>query len=106
VIKWAGKNRRKRWVRAVMWPGLMLQNLTTREPDEEQLAVAIAALEKVLAEEKPAEADESPIEIVALEGVGCPSPGGRCAASRLPGFDSPVPEPPREGHPTPSMLFA
>ncbi len=21
VIKWAGKNRRKRWVRAVMWPG-------------------------------------------------------------------------------------
>jgi uncharacterized protein YqhQ len=65
VIKWAGKNRRKRWVRGVMWPGLMLQNLTTREPDEEQLAVAIAALEKVLAEEKPAEQGESPIEIVA-----------------------------------------
>jgi len=65
VIKWAGRNRRKRWVRAVMWPGLMLQNLTTREPDEEQLAVAIAALEKVLAEEIPAEAGESPIEIVA-----------------------------------------
>jgi uncharacterized protein YqhQ len=64
VIKWAGKNRRKRWVRAVMWPGLMLQNLTTREPDEEQLAVAIAALERVLAEEKP-EQGEAPIEIVA-----------------------------------------
>jgi uncharacterized protein YqhQ len=65
VIKWAGKNRRKRWVRAVMWPGLMLQNLTTREPDEEQLAVAIAALEKVLAEETPLKEGESPIEIVA-----------------------------------------
>ncbi|HEX6687839.1 MAG TPA: DUF1385 domain-containing protein [Solirubrobacterales bacterium] len=65
VIKWAGKNRRKRWVRAVMWPGLMLQNLTTREPDEEQLAVAIAALEKVLAEETPLADGESPIEIVA-----------------------------------------
>jgi uncharacterized protein YqhQ len=65
VIKWAGKNRRKRWVRGVMWPGLMLQNLTTREPDEEQLAVAIAALEAVLAEEKPGDAGESPIEIVA-----------------------------------------
>jgi uncharacterized protein YqhQ len=65
VIKWAGKNRRKRWVRTVMWPGLMLQNLTTREPDEEQLAVAITALEKVLAEEKPTEVGESPIEIVA-----------------------------------------
>jgi uncharacterized protein YqhQ len=66
VIKWAGKNRRKRWVRGVMWPGLMLQNLTTREPDEEQLAVAIAALEKVLAEESPEQAaGEQQIEIVA-----------------------------------------
>jgi uncharacterized protein YqhQ len=66
VIKWAGKNRNKRWVRAVMWPGLMLQNLTTREPDREQLAVAIAALEAVLAVENPDEAPEAgEIEIVA-----------------------------------------
>ncbi len=66
VIKWAGKNRRKRWVRAVMWPGLMLQNLTTREPDESQLAVAIAALEAVLAVETPEQAAaEQHIEIVA-----------------------------------------
>jgi uncharacterized protein YqhQ len=67
VIKWAGKHRRKRWVRILMWPGLMLQNLTTREPDREQLAVAIASLEAVLAVENPAEAAKDPdaIEIVA-----------------------------------------
>jgi uncharacterized protein YqhQ len=66
VIKWAGRNRRKGWVRAVMWPGLMLQNLTTREPDREQLAVAIAALEAVLAVENPEEAARAEaIEIVA-----------------------------------------
>ena len=67
VIKWAGKNRRKGWVRTLMWPGLMLQNLTTREPDREQLAVAIAALEAVLAVENPAEEarDRDVIEIVA-----------------------------------------
>ncbi len=66
VIKWAGRNRRKRWVRAVMWPGLMLQNLTTREPDRDQLAVAIAALEAVLAVESPeAAAGAEAIEIVA-----------------------------------------
>jgi uncharacterized protein YqhQ len=66
VIKWAGKNRRKRWVRGVMWPGLMLQNLTTREPDEEQLGVAIAALDKVLAQESPEHLEgEQQIEIVA-----------------------------------------
>jgi uncharacterized protein YqhQ len=66
VIKWAGKNRRKRWVRGLMWPGLMLQNLTTREPDEEQLAVAIASLEAVLARENPEQAAAGEqIEIVA-----------------------------------------
>jgi uncharacterized protein YqhQ len=67
VIKWAGRNRQRRWVRAVMWPGLMLQNLTTREPDLNQLQVAIRALEEVLAVEDPEQAKrESPeIEIVA-----------------------------------------
>ena len=66
VIKWAGKNRRKAWVRAVMWPGLMLQNLTTREPDLDQLAVAIASLNAVLAREKPEDLhSDQTIEIVA-----------------------------------------
>jgi uncharacterized protein YqhQ len=66
AIKWMGKHRRKRWVRALMWPGLMLQNLTTREPDRDQLAVAIAALESVLAVETPeAEPEADEIEIVA-----------------------------------------
>ncbi len=66
VIKWAGRNRRKAWVRTLMWPGLMLQNLTTREPDREQLAVAIASLEEVLAVEgSDLRRHESPIEIVA-----------------------------------------
>jgi uncharacterized protein YqhQ len=66
VIKWAGRNRAKRWVRTLMWPGLMLQNLTTREPDARQLAVAITALEAVLAVETPGEAaDAEAIEIVA-----------------------------------------
>jgi uncharacterized protein YqhQ len=66
VIKWAGKNRRKAWVRAVMWPGLMLQNLTTREPDLDQLAVAIASLNAVLSREKPEDLrSEQTIEIVA-----------------------------------------
>jgi len=66
VIKWAGRHRRKRWVRVLMWPGLMLQNLTTREPDRDQLAVAIASLEAVLAVENPdGEPDGEKIEIVA-----------------------------------------
>ncbi|MBM7582424.1 uncharacterized protein YqhQ [Caldicoprobacter guelmensis] len=42
IIKWAGRTS---WpgVRLVMFPGLMLQKLTTREPDDAQLEVAIRA---------------------------------------------------------------
>jgi len=68
LIKFAGRNRRRPWVRAVMWPGLKLQLLTTREPDLDQLAVAIAALEAVLALETPGElsaADLVGVEVVA-----------------------------------------
>jgi uncharacterized protein YqhQ len=68
LIKFAGRNRRRRWVQAVMWPGLKLQLLTTREPDLDQLAVAIAALQAVLALETPGElsaADLVGVELVA-----------------------------------------
>jgi len=58
VLKLFGRKRDKAWARALMWPGLQLQRLTTREPDLDQLAVSIAALEAVLAVEDPAEASE------------------------------------------------
>jgi uncharacterized protein YqhQ len=68
VIKWAGRNRSRRWVQAVIWPGMQLQKLTTREPDLEQLAVAISALEAVLARETPGSLDADDllgVEVVA-----------------------------------------
>jgi uncharacterized protein YqhQ len=68
LIKFAGRNRSRRWVRAVMWPGLKLQLLTTREPDLDQLAVAIAALDAVLERETPGAltaADLVGVEVVA-----------------------------------------
>ena len=67
IIKFAGRNRRRPWVRAVMWPGLMLQKLTTREPEPAQLAVAIAAMEAVLAVEAHHEADAE--DLVGVEVV-------------------------------------
>ena len=47
IIKFAGRSKSK----CVAWltkPGLWLQRLTTREPDESQLEVAIASLKAVL----------------------------------------------------------
>ncbi len=67
IIKFAGRNRRYRWVRAIMWPGLMLQKLTTREPDYDQLAVSIAAMQAVLDVENPMGATEE--ERVGMEVV-------------------------------------
>src|SRR4051794_2946541 len=58
IIKLFGKHRDKRWAQILMWPGMQLQKLTTREPDLSQLAVAIAALEAVLAVENPDQASE------------------------------------------------
>jgi len=68
VIKWAGRNRGRGWVQKLMWPGMQLQRMTTREPDLEQLAVACAAMEAVLAVEDPRAAsveDKVGMEVVA-----------------------------------------
>jgi uncharacterized protein YqhQ len=51
-----------------MWPGLQLQKLTTREPELDQLAVAIAAMQAVLAVEDPrnvSDEDKVGMEVVA-----------------------------------------
>ena len=48
IIRFAAKRNQKPFWRLVMWPGLQLQRLTTREPDEEQLETAIVALEAAL----------------------------------------------------------
>lgn len=51
LLKWAGRSSGP-LVKALSIPGLLLQKLTTAEPDEGMLEVAIAALSAVLAEEK------------------------------------------------------
>jgi uncharacterized protein YqhQ len=54
VIRFAGRSDSK-WVAVAILPGLWLQKLTTREPDDSQLEVAISALKAVLPEEIQAE---------------------------------------------------
>ena len=50
LLRWAGRS--DSWlVKILSMPGLWLQKLTTNEPDDSQLEVAIAAMEAVIAEE-------------------------------------------------------
>ncbi|MEK7331265.1 MAG: DUF1385 domain-containing protein [Candidatus Eisenbacteria bacterium] len=59
-IRLSGKYADRPLVRALVWPGLQFQRLTTREPDLAMCAVAIAALERVRGDEA----------VVALEARG------------------------------------
>jgi len=55
VIYFGARHTQNPLVRAVLAPGLWLQALTTRQPDDRQLAVAVAALNRVLAAERAEE---------------------------------------------------
>ena len=51
VLRFTGKHASNPIIRAIITPNLALQKLTTREPDDSMLEVAITALETVLAGE-------------------------------------------------------
>lgn len=52
VIKLAGRYRNVLWTRILLAPGLWSQRLTTREPDADQVEVALVALKSVLNREE------------------------------------------------------
>jgi uncharacterized protein YqhQ len=47
-LKWSAKNDRSPFVKLLIAPGLALQRLTTREPDDGQLEVAIRSMKEAL----------------------------------------------------------
>ncbi len=48
VLYFSGRHANNRFLRAILSPGLWLQRLTTREPDDAKLEVALSALRKVV----------------------------------------------------------
>lgn len=44
ILKWTGRHRQNRFAKIIALPGLLTQRLTTKEPDEKQLEVALKAL--------------------------------------------------------------
>lgn len=55
ILKWSSRHTRSPLVKLLITPGLWLQRLTTRPPDDSQVEVAIKAMEEVLNQEKRAE---------------------------------------------------
>jgi uncharacterized protein YqhQ len=52
TVKWAGSHPENPLVKVILWPGMQMQKLTTREPDDGQIECAIAAMQKVLEREE------------------------------------------------------
>jgi uncharacterized protein YqhQ len=62
-IKLSAKKACARWMKPFVWPGLMLQKVTTREPDDGQVAVAMAALQSALEAEAADLVEETLVEL-------------------------------------------
>ena len=52
IIRFAGKHTENKCISWLNKPGMLLQRLTTREPDGKQIEVAIASLKAVLPKDK------------------------------------------------------
>ncbi len=48
VLQWLGRAKDNKCVRTLKWPGLMVQRITTAEPDDSMLEVALASLKYAL----------------------------------------------------------
>ncbi len=59
VTYFGAKHAKNSLVRAILAPGMWLQSLTTREPDDSQLEVALTALSKVVAADQNEEAAQA-----------------------------------------------
>ncbi|MCT4640907.1 MAG: DUF1385 domain-containing protein [Bacteriovoracaceae bacterium] len=69
VIKFAGKHSNNVVCKGLSFPGMMLQKLTTKEPDDQQLEVALASIKAVLSLEEKYNLKEASKKVLTLEEV-------------------------------------
>jgi uncharacterized protein YqhQ len=55
ILKFTGRRMDSRWVRLLAVPGLAVQSITTKEPDDKQLEVALVAVKECIADDEPAQ---------------------------------------------------
>jgi uncharacterized protein YqhQ len=69
LIKYSGKCSDKWWARAMSAPGMLLQKLTTKEPEDSQLEVALSSIKAVLHLEETYNLKEAKAKIVTLDEI-------------------------------------
>lgn len=69
IIKLAGKHPNNIACKTLSFPGMMLQKLTTKEPDSDQLEVALSSIKAVLALEEKHNLKDASKKVVTLDEV-------------------------------------
>jgi uncharacterized protein YqhQ len=82
ILRWGARHRGNAIVRTVMWPGILVQKITTRQPTDAMIEVAIVSMEQAL----EADGETLPEGSGTLERAPLPPPG---AGLRTPEADTP-----------------
>lgn len=69
LIKFSGKCSDKWWAKAMSAPGMLLQKITTKEPDDSQLEVALSSIKAVLYLEEKYNLKEAKEKIINVEEI-------------------------------------
>lgn len=69
LIKASGKCADQWWARAMAAPGMLLQKLTTKEPDDQQLEVALSSIKAVLFLEDKYNLKEAQAKVLTLDEI-------------------------------------
>src|SRR4051812_33490468 len=107
LLKWGARHRGNPIVRAIMYPGILVQMITTRQPSDDMIEVAIVSMEQALkadGETLPLGSGTLPRDVMVLpapagvahEGAAAhgstkPSAGPSTGAAAAPTIDPPVP---------------
>lgn len=70
ILRWGARHRSNSVVRVIMWPGILVQMITTKQPSDDQIEVAIVSMQQALQADGEAiptgsdEPDRSPLDPV------------------------------------------
>ena len=59
ILKWGAKHRGNAIVRTIMYPGILVQMITTKQPTDDMIEVAIVSMEEALAADGERQPDGS-----------------------------------------------
>jgi uncharacterized protein YqhQ len=91
ILQWGAKHRANPIVRAILFPGILVQMITTKQPTDDMIEVAIVSMEQALkadGEALPLGSGTLPRDRLVLGGAGAGTPETATVAATI---DPPVP---------------